>query len=153
MHDDVQKFRVSFPELQCNFTIVFRPSIQLKYFFMIEIINGLPPTVAAFRATGKITEDDYLKIINPLVDKIYKEFGKINYLLVINTSLSNYSIGAWIRDALLGFVYFTDWNKIVIVTEKKSIKDFTDFFGKLVPGKTKGFMMEDLGLAKQWVSE
>ena len=120
---------------------------------MIEIIHGLPGYVAAFKANGTITEDDYINTINPLCDKIYKEFGKINYLLVINTSLNNYSIGAWIKDALLGFVYFTDWRKIAIVSEKKSIKDFTDFFGKLIPGKTKGFMMQDLGLAEKWVSE
>lgn len=120
---------------------------------MIEIINGLPPTVAPFRATGTITEDDYINTINPLVDEIYKEYGKINYLLVLNTSLKNYSAGAWIKDALLGFVYFTDWKKIAIVSDKKSIKDFTDFFGKLIPGKTRGFMLKDLGLAEKWVSE
>lgn len=120
---------------------------------MIEILNGLPPHVAAFKASGKITEEDYTKVINPLVEKIYKEYGKINYLLVINTPLSNYSAGAWIKDALLGFVYFTDWKKIAIVSEKKGIKDFTDFFGKLIPGKTKGFMMQDLGLAEKWISE
>ena len=120
---------------------------------MIEIINGLPPKVAAFRATGTITENDYINIINPLVEKVYKEFGKINYLLVLNTPLKNYTAGAWIKDALLGFIYFTDWNKIAIVSEKKSIKDFTDFFGKLVPGTSRGFMMEDLGMAEKWVSE
>ncbi|MEO6814261.1 MAG: STAS/SEC14 domain-containing protein [Ginsengibacter sp.] len=120
---------------------------------MIEIINGFPPTVAPFRATGTITENDYIQTINPLIDKIYKEYGKINYLLVINTPLNNFSAGAWIKDALLGFVYFTDWRKIAIVSDKESIKDFTNLFGKLIPGKTKGFMMKDLGIAEKWVSE
>ncbi|MEO6705105.1 MAG: STAS/SEC14 domain-containing protein [Ginsengibacter sp.] len=120
---------------------------------MIEIINGLPPKVAAFRANGIITENDYIHTINPLVDKVYKEFGKINYLLVLNTPLKNYTAGAWIKDALLGFNYFTDWNKIAIVSENKNIKDFTDFFGKLIPGKTKGFMMEELGIAEKWISD
>ena len=120
---------------------------------MIEIIHGLPAHVAAFNATGKITEDDYIKIINPLVAKIEKEFGRVSYLLVINTSLSNYSIGAWIKDALLGFNYFMKWNKLAIVSEKKGIRDFTDFFGKIIPPKTKGFMMDDILAAKRWVSE
>jgi len=119
---------------------------------MIEVISGLPPMVAAFKASGKITADDYNRIINPLVKKIDKESGHINYLLVLNTPLKNYSIGAWIKDGLLGFKYFSKWNKIAIVSHKKSIKNFTDFFGKFLPSLTKGFLMEDLESAKEWVS-
>jgi hypothetical protein len=120
---------------------------------MIEIIPGLPAKVAAFNATGKITADDYNTTINPIVKKIEKEFGKINYLLVLNTSLNNYSLGAWIKDALLGFRYFAKWNKLGIVSNKKSIKKFTDFFGRLLPSVTKGFMMEDEEIAKRWIAE
>lgn len=120
---------------------------------MIETISGFPPYVAAFNATGKITGKDYDEIINPLVSKIYKQHGKINYLLVLNTSLGNYSLEAWLKDALLGFVYFTEWKKIGIVSNQKSIKDLTNLFGKLLPGTTKGFLMEDLDEAKLWVAE
>ncbi|MGN6533747.1 MAG: STAS/SEC14 domain-containing protein [Ginsengibacter sp.] len=120
---------------------------------MIEIIPGLPSKVAAFNATGKVTADDYITTINPMVKKIEKEFGKINYLLVINTSLKNYTLGAWIKDALLGFKYFAKWNKLGIVSNKKSIKKFTDFFGRFLPSVTKGFMMEDEEIAKRWIAE
>ncbi len=120
---------------------------------MIEIINGLPAHVAAFNATGQVTEDDYIKTINPLCAKVVKEFGRISYLLVINTSLKNYTIGAWIKDGLLGLKYFMKWNRLAIVSEKKEILEFTDFFGKLIPPKTKGFLMDDIDAAKRWVSE
>lgn len=120
---------------------------------MIETIPGFPPYVAAFRATGKITGKDYDEIINPIVSNIYKQHGKINYLLVLDTSLANYDLNAWCKDALLGFVYFTEWKKIAIVSTKKSIKNFTDIFGKLLPGSTRGFLMENLEEAKAWISE
>jgi len=120
---------------------------------MIEIIQGLPKNVAAFNATGKITADDYKTTINPLVKKIAHDFGQINYLLVINTSLRNYTFGAWIKDAFLGLRYFPKWNKLGIVSEKKDIKKFTDFFGKFLPSVTKGFMIEDEQIAKRWIAE
>lgn len=120
---------------------------------MIEVIHCLPPYVAAFRATGKITRQDYQKIIYPLVDSIAIAFGKINYLLLIQTPLSNYSAGAWIDDALLGIKYFTKWNKLAIVSHSDGIKKFTDVFGKLIPGETKGFKIEDLPIAKEWISK
>ncbi len=120
---------------------------------MIEVISGLPAYVAGFKATGKVTSDDYQKIIYPHVDSIAKAFGKINYLLVIETPLSNYSAGAWIDDALLGLKHFTKWRKLAIVSPSDGIKKFTDVFGKLIPGETKGFKTIDLALAKEWVSK
>ncbi len=120
---------------------------------MIEVIPGFPPNVAAFNATGKITGQDYDEIINPLVEKIYKESQKINYLLVLNTSLENYNLEAWLKDALLGFVYFTEWRKIAIVSNNRRIKHFTNVFGKLIPGCSRGFLMEELDTAKEWIAD
>ncbi len=120
---------------------------------MVEVISGLPAYVAGFRATGKVTRDDYREVIYPLVDSIAKAFGKINYLLVIETPLSNYSTGAWIDDAVLGIKYFTKWNKLAVVSRSDGIKKFTDGFGKLIPGETKGFKLEELPVAKEWISK
>jgi hypothetical protein len=73
---------------------------------MIEVMQGFPPHVTAFRATGNVTKDDYHKVINPLVKKVAKQFGKINYMLVLDTRLKNYTFRARIEDGLLGFRYF-----------------------------------------------
>lgn len=120
---------------------------------MIEIIEGLPENVAGFKATGNITEVDYDNVINPRVARVYKNFGKINYLFVLETPLKNFSAGAWIKDLILGFVYFTEWRKIAIVSNLKGVKSFTNFFGKFVPGKAKGFLNDDVEAAKQWISQ
>lgn len=120
---------------------------------MVEIVSGLPSNVAAFSATGKITAEDYKKTINPLVKRIAKEFGKINYLLILDTPLNNYSAGAWIKDGLLGIRYFPKWNKLAIVSEKKSIRKITNFFGRFLPSVTKGFLPDDVEIAKRWISE
>ncbi len=120
---------------------------------MIEVIQGLPPHVTAFRAAGTVTRDDYHKVINPLVKRVAESFGKVNYMLVLNTPLKNYTTGAWIEDGLLGFRHYRKWKKLAIVTDKESIKKFTDTFGFLIPCPTKGFKMEDINLAKKWISD
>lgn len=119
---------------------------------MIEIIQGMPSHVAAFRASGKITGADYDQVINPKVEEVYKEHGKIDFLLQIETSLSNYSKGAWFKDAVIGFVYLTEWRKVAIVSPQGGVKRFTNFFGNFVPGKYRGFRAEELDKAKAWVS-
>ncbi|MDQ6901766.1 MAG: STAS/SEC14 domain-containing protein [Bacteroidota bacterium] len=120
---------------------------------MIEVINGLPQHVAAFRATGLVSREDYQKLINPIVKKIVTTFGKVNYMLVLQTPLKNYTLSAWIEDASLGLRHLSKWKKIAIVSDKQGIVNFTNTFGKLNPGETRGFRMEDLGLAEQWVSD
>ena len=120
---------------------------------MIEVLHGFPGHVTAFRATGKVTRDDYYNVINPYVKNVATTFGKINYMLILNTELKNYSIGAWIEDGLLGFRHFSKWKKLAIVTEKDSIKKFTNTFGIFIPCPTKGFKMEELPLAKKWISD
>ncbi len=120
---------------------------------MLEGIIGLPPTVAAFKATGKVHRDDYEKILIPEVDKVAKIYGKINFLLVLETNVANYSLGAWIDDAWIGLKHFTQWQKIAIVSNQNTVKKITDMLGHLVPGKAKGFKLEDLETAKKWVAE
>lgn len=119
---------------------------------MIEVIEGFPAYVTAFRATGKVTSEDYHKTINPLVKSVASSSGKINYMLILNTALKNYTLGAWIQDGLLGFRYFSKWNKLAIVTGKNGIKKFTNTFGIFIPCSTKGFKMEEISEAKQWIS-
>lgn len=120
---------------------------------MIEIIQGFPPYVTAFRATGKVTSEDYHNVINPMVKSVAYSQGKVNYLLLLETPIKNYSIGAWMEDALLGFRYFRKWNKLAIVTKKNSIRNFTNSFGFLVPCPTKGYSFEDIDEAKEWIAE
>lgn len=120
---------------------------------MIEIIEGIPNQVAGFRATGTVCVKDYRNVINPRVQKVVSEFGKIAYLMVLDTPLKNYTLGAWIQDGLLGLRYFSKWKKLAIVAHSTRIKKFTDTFGFLIPCPTKGFNTEDLQSAIIWVSE
>lgn len=120
---------------------------------MVEVIEGFPPHVAAFRATGQVTGKDYDKVINPRVLEVYKSGKKMNFFYLIQTPLSNFSSGAWFKDAVLGFVYLTEWKKIAIVSGNEVVKRFTNSFGIFVPGKFRGFMLDQLHEAKIWISE
>lgn len=120
---------------------------------MVEILNDYPAHVAAFKATGEVTGEDYDKVINPKVADVYRSQGKMNFLYKIETPLSKFSTGAWMKDAILGFVYLTEWKKIAIVSDTGGVKSFTNLFGKVMPGKFRGFKHDQYEEAKKWVSE
>ena len=119
---------------------------------MIEQLAGVPDNVAAFRASGEVTKEDFTKTVIPVINKLVKKYDELNYLMLIDTPLSNLSGGAWIEDILLGFKKLTKWNRVAILTDKDTVNWFTGVFSYLVPGEYKGFYPEQLPAAMEWVS-
>jgi SpoIIAA-like len=120
---------------------------------MIEYLNDLPPNMVGFRATGQVSANDFKEVLLPKVNDILAFTSKLNYLLVLDTALSNFTVGAWYMDLVLGIKYFCQWNRIAIVTDVDSIRRFTNLHTWFMPGKYKGFEMKDIQLAIDWVSD
>ncbi len=120
---------------------------------MIQYLENLPENIVGFKATGVITEEDFTETVLPKVKQLIEKTDKLNYLLVLETSIKNFTIGAWIRDALLGIKHITKWNRAAIVTDVDSIRTFTEFFSFFIPGEFRGFEPEQLQEAIDWVSE
>lgn len=78
--------------------------------------------------------------LKALIDKI----DILNYLLVLENSIKNFTLGAWVKDALMGIKYLSKWNRATIFTDVETIRNFTDFFSFLVPVEFKGFEHKDL---------
>ncbi|MGC4035142.1 MAG: STAS/SEC14 domain-containing protein [Chitinophagaceae bacterium] len=119
---------------------------------MIEQLAGVPGNVAAFRASGEVTKEDFKKTVLPVIDKMVKKFDELNYLMLIDTPLKNFTGGAWIEDMLIGFKKLTKWHRVAILTDLDTVNWFTDVFSYLVPGEYKGFYPEQLPTAIDWVS-
>lgn len=119
---------------------------------MLSIMHDLPPHVVGIRATGAVTKQDFDEVLKPALDALVKRTGKINYLLLLETTVSNFTLGAWVDDLALGLKHFTHWNRIAIVTNEKMVEKFSDAFNFMVPGQSKGFTLGELADAKEWVS-
>lgn len=117
---------------------------------MITLIPDVPENVAAFRATGEITKDDFEKVVMPHVQAKVNTFDELNYLLLLDTDLDKFTVGAWMQDAFLGLKNLTKWNRAAIVTDKTGVQKFTDGFSVVMPGEFRGFGKEDLTEAIFW---
>lgn len=117
---------------------------------MITIIPDVPENVAAFRASGEITKEDFETLVMPHVAAKVNTFNELNYLLLLDTDLDKFTVGAWMQDAFLGLKNLTKWNRTAIVTDKDAVKKFTDAFSVVMPGEFRGFGKEDLSSAIFW---
>lgn len=120
---------------------------------MLQIIKDLPSHVVGIHAVGIVRDEEMERVLMPLVVELDKQEGKINYLLVLETSTPNFTWDAWLKDMKLGFNHFKDWKKIAIVTDQKGIMWFNDIFRTFIHGNSKGFPLDKLDEAVQWISK
>ena len=120
---------------------------------MLQLINDLPDFVVGVKASGEVTKDDIENVLIPALDKQVDQYDAIYYLLLLETDVKNWDMGAWISDAKVGLKHLTKWTKIAVVTDQEGVQKFTDVFSKLTPGEARGYSLAELDEAKRWVSE
>ena len=119
---------------------------------MITQIQNLPANIVGFKASNEVTEEDFTTRVMPEVKELISKTNTLNYLLVLDTSVKNFTLGAWFKDAVMGVKHLTKWNRAAIVSDVEGVKTFTDIFSKLMPGEFKVFEHKDQQLAVDWVS-
>jgi len=120
---------------------------------MIYQIIDLPPNMIGFKASWQVTKKDFDEVVIPCVQKHVEKMGQINYMLVLNTSIKNFTFCAWLKDVLLGLKNITKWNRAAIVTESRAVQIFTKIFSFLVPGEFRAFTHDEMQHAINWVAE
>jgi len=117
---------------------------------MITLIPEIPDNVAAFKASGSVTKEDFENLVIPCVQAKVNTFHELNFILLLDTDLDNFTAGAWFQDVLLGLKNIMEWNRAAIVTDQEGVQNFTNIFSVLMPGEVKSFPIEDLENAIFW---
>lgn len=99
-----------------------------------------------------VTETDFKQTVLPNVRQLVDKTGELNYLLVLDTSIKNFTAAAWWQDVLLGIKHITKWNRAAIVSDVDAIRTFTAIFSVVIPGEFKGFRHEELQQAIDWTA-
>jgi|SRR5579863_1434180 len=120
---------------------------------MITVMKDIPPHVAGFIASGNVTKADYENVLIPRVEEVNKTHGHIHFLLELRTDVGNFTTAAWWNDLMIGLKHFSKWKKMAIVSDQKAVEKMSDWISPILPGKTKGFKLEELDQARSWVAE
>jgi len=119
---------------------------------MLTVIQNLPDHVFGVRASGEVTKDDLKEVLLPGLENLSARYKEIYYLLVLDTDVQNFTAGAWIQDLVAGVKHLSEWKKMAIVSDQKSVEKFTDLFSYVSPGEAKGYEHAELQEAIGWVS-
>src|SRR3978361_2248857 len=119
---------------------------------MVVLITDLPPHVAAYKATGAISKEEYEQVVMHRIDEVAAKYGTINFLVLLETGMENYSIGAFIDYVKVSFQHFSKWNRMAIVTDQDWVAKAYDALSYMVHGEIRSYAVKDLEAAKAWVS-
>ncbi|MDB5130254.1 MAG: hypothetical protein JWR02_3 [Mucilaginibacter sp.] len=119
---------------------------------MVELLTDLPPHVAAYKAVGAVSKEEYEEVVMRRVDQVAAEYGTINFLVLLETGFENYSIGAFIDYIKVSFEHFSKWNRMAIVTDQEWVAKAYNALSYLVHGEIRSYPVKSLETAKAWVS-
>jgi SpoIIAA-like len=120
---------------------------------MLRLIEDLPEGVVGVEADGKVTSEDYERVLLPAVETARaKGDGRVRLLYVLGHELPDYTAGAAWEDAKLGLGHLRSWERIAIVGDADWLRRAVGGLGWLMPGEIRVFGLEQLDSAREWVA-
>lgn len=121
---------------------------------MIEKIDGMPGRSVGLRASGKLTKEDYVEVLEPALSEAVAS-GEVRLLFVLE-SYDGLEWGAMPEDLKTGFrAWFREhkaWQKMAFVTDVEWIAKATRAFAWVAPGELKVFSLGEEDAARAWVA-
>jgi hypothetical protein len=121
---------------------------------MIERIEDMPPGAIGLRASGRLSKEEYVQILEPALQEGVGS-GELRLLFLLTDfeglELSAYSedlktgLRAWIRD-------HSTWKRFALVTDSEWVAKAMHMFAWMTPGEVKIYEPSEIEEAKAWVA-
>ncbi|MCB1652378.1 MAG: STAS/SEC14 domain-containing protein [Alphaproteobacteria bacterium] len=117
---------------------------------MMTLIKNLPAGTVGIEAHGKITHEDYQRIVIPSIEQALKENKKIKLLYAIE-DFDGMELSAMWDDTRFGLSHWHDFTHLALVSDVAWIKNMTAFFAWMIPAQVKIFPADEMEQAKAWL--
>lgn len=118
---------------------------------MIEVMD-MGGTVLGFRASGKVSHEDYTDTLVPAVEKAVAANGSVSLYYELGSEFEGYTAHAMWDDSKLGMRFLTSFERIAVVTDDAAIAGAFRLFGPLMPGQARVFANAQKQEAAAWIS-
>jgi hypothetical protein len=118
---------------------------------MLEKIESLPGNVVGVKAVGTVSKEDYVKVLEPMLDEARREGRRIRLLYQLGPEFEQYSGGAAWEDARLGLSTMRLFEAIAVVTDLPWLRKSVGFAGLLTPYPMRVFANDAFDEALAWL--
>jgi hypothetical protein len=122
---------------------------------VVEQLSDLPDGVLGFRASGKITREEYDEMMKPIYAALERG-EKLNIYFELAEDFHGLDGGALWEDlkaaASVGLKHRSSWQKTALVTDKDWIRRGASLFGSVAPGELRLFEPDETAEARAWIA-
>ena len=123
---------------------------------LIETVTDLPPGTLGFRASGKLTSDEYRQMIEPIYATLERG-EELNIYFELADDFHGLDLGALLQDmkaaGSIGLKHRSSWQRMALVTDKDWVRHGASAFGWLAPGELRLFDLAERDTARAWMVE
>jgi hypothetical protein len=121
---------------------------------LIEKVTDLPAGTLGFRASGKITSEEYRQMIEPIYAALERG-EKLNIYFELADDFHGLDSGALWQDVKaagsVGLKHRSSWERMALVTDKDWVRHGAGAFGWLAPGELRLFEPSERDEARAWL--
>ncbi|MEA5472368.1 STAS/SEC14 domain-containing protein [Spirulina sp. 06S082] len=118
---------------------------------MIEYKNNPENNIVELVIEGKITEEDFDRVVSQLKADIAKH-GKLRVLEEVRHFEGINPIALW-KDIRFGFAHLNDFTHAALVADAKWMRTLTEVFERVVSVKVKTFEPSQIEEARHWLAD
>lgn len=120
---------------------------------MIEQIKDMPAGTLGFRATGKVTAEDYESILVPDVEAVFALNKELRLLYQLGPEFEGFELGAIWDDAKLGLRHLEGWDRVAVVTDVGWVRTMVAAAGFMAPATVELFHDNEFDMAMAWIDK
>ena len=121
---------------------------------MVERIHEMPATAIGLKASGKLSQEDYVDVLEPALREGI-DSGELRLVFVL-TDFDGLEPGAWPEDVKTGLRAWgqdhSAWKRFARVTDVEWVARAMRMFTWLTPGEVRIYEPDELNEAKRWVA-
>lgn len=120
---------------------------------MIEQIADMPAGTLGFRAIGKVTADDYERILVPDAEAVFALNHSLRMLYQLGPEFEGFELGAMWDDAKLGLRHLNGWDRVAVVTDVSWVRTMVAAAGFMAPAQVELFHDNEFNAAMAWIDQ
>jgi hypothetical protein len=119
---------------------------------MLRPISDMPAGTIGFEAVGEVEEDDWERLVEPVLRHEIARGQKIRLLYLLGPA-GRVEGEAMSADTGFRARHATSFERVAVVSDEDWIRPALRGLSFLLPGRARGFPVRDLAAAKAWLAE
>jgi hypothetical protein len=120
---------------------------------MLQRIEDMPAGTVGFEAIGEVEDDDWEKVVEPVLRNEIAAGREIRLLYLAGTRSGEVEGDAVSADLGYRARHASSFERVAVVSDEDWMKPALGVLSVLLPGKAKAFRIHELAAAKQWLVE